>query len=157
MYTIVWYNCDNQTFHRFQTRKIRYCSRYAQTVTDFADASHAESAKSRSHYVILRNFQFRKFLPWTVTKNPSPVCVEIEAERTEGSCVMDESSSVSRLPFSAANVSNTLWSVFKTNKKPLKKSLQRLYSSATRIRTWKMLESESSALPFGDSASQQQW
>ena len=25
-------------------------------------------------------------------------------------------------------------------------------SSATRIRTWKMLESESSALPFGDSA-----
>ena len=84
------------------------------------------------------------------------MCVEIEAERTEGSCVMDEASSVSRLPFSAANVSNTLWSVFKTNKKPLKKSLQRLYSSATRIRTWKMLESESSALPFGDSASQQQ-
>ena len=31
-----------------------------------------------------------------------------------------------------------------------------LISSATRIRTWKMLESESSALPFGDSASQQQ-
>ena len=27
-----------------------------------------------------------------------------------------------------------------------------LISSATRIRTWKMLESESSALPFGDSA-----
>lgn len=26
-----------------------------------------------------------------------------------------------------------------------------LISSATRIRTWKMLESESSALPFGDS------
>ena len=25
-------------------------------------------------------------------------------------------------------------------------------NSATRIRTWKMLESESSALPFGDSA-----
>ena len=46
-----------------------YCSRYAQTVTDFADASHAESAKSHSHYVILRNFQFRKFLPRTVTDN----------------------------------------------------------------------------------------
>ena len=26
------------------------------------------------------------------------------------------------------------------------------FNSATRIRTWKMLESESSALPFGDSA-----
>ena len=27
------------------------------------------------------------------------------------------------------------------------------FNSATRIRTWKMLESESSALPFGDSPS----
>ena len=47
----------------------RYCSRCAQTVMDFADASHAESAKSHNRYVILRNFQFRKFLPWTVTYN----------------------------------------------------------------------------------------
>lgn len=31
-----------------------------------------------------------------------------------------------------------------------------LISSATRIRTWKMLESESSALPFGDSPLPQQ-
>ena len=46
-----------------EQQRNRYCSRYAQTVTDFADASHAESAKSRNHYVILRNFQFRKFLP----------------------------------------------------------------------------------------------
>ena len=84
------------------------------------------------------------------------MCVGDEAERTEGSCIMDELSSVSQLPFSAANVSNALWNTFETNKKPLKKSLQRLYSSATRIRTWKMLESESSALPFGDSALQQQ-
>ncbi len=36
--------------------QIRYCSRCAQTVTDFVDASQAESAKSRNHYVILRNF-----------------------------------------------------------------------------------------------------
>ncbi len=35
-----------------------YCSRCARTVTDFADASHAESAKSHYRYVILRNFQF---------------------------------------------------------------------------------------------------
>ena len=31
-------------------------------------------------------------------------------------------------------------------------NLDRLMNWATRIRTWKMLESESSALPFGDSA-----
>lgn len=30
------------------------------------------------------------------------------------------------------------------------------FNSATRIRTWKMLESESSALPFGDSPLPQQ-
>ena len=49
--------------HHTDNLLLSYCSRYAQTVTDFADASHAESAKSRNHYVILRNFQFRKFLP----------------------------------------------------------------------------------------------
>ena len=32
-------------------------------------------------------------------------------------------------------------------------NLDRLMNWATRIRTWKMLESESSALPFGDSPS----
>ena len=32
-------------------------------------------------------------------------------------------------------------------------NLDRLINWATRIRTWKMLESESSALPFGDSPS----
>ena len=35
----------------------------AQTVTDFADASHSESAKSITITVLYRNFQFRKFLP----------------------------------------------------------------------------------------------
>ena len=41
----------------------RYCLRVAQTVTDFADASHSKSAKSTSHHDIIRHFQFRKCLP----------------------------------------------------------------------------------------------
>ena len=38
------------------------------TVTDFTDASHSESAKSTTAHWIVRNFQFRKFLP--VYSNP---------------------------------------------------------------------------------------
>ena len=41
------------------------------------------------------------------------------------------------------------------NQKRLEKKLKSL-SWATRIRTWKMLESESSAVPFGDSPLPQQ-
>lgn len=43
-------------------RGARYCSFLAQTVTDFAEASHSKSAKC-THHSIVRNFQFRKFLP----------------------------------------------------------------------------------------------
>ena len=35
---------------------------HSQAVTDFADASHSKSVKC-THHSIVRNFQFRKFLP----------------------------------------------------------------------------------------------
>ena len=45
----------------------RYCSRLAQTVTDFADASHSESAKSTTTTVLYGIFSSENSYPCTVT------------------------------------------------------------------------------------------
>ena len=45
----------------------RYCSRFAQTVTDFADASHSESAKSTTTTVLYGIFSSENSYPCTVT------------------------------------------------------------------------------------------
>ena len=44
-----------------------YCSRLAQTVTDFADASHSESAKSTTTTVLYGIFSSENSYPRTVT------------------------------------------------------------------------------------------
>ena len=44
-----------------------YCSRLAQTVTDFADASHSESAKSTTTTVLYGIFSSENSYPCTVT------------------------------------------------------------------------------------------
>ena len=46
---------------------IRYCSRIAQTATDFADASHSKSAKSASTAVSYGIFSSENAYPCTVT------------------------------------------------------------------------------------------
>jgi len=50
---------------------IRYCSRLAQTVTDFADASHSESAKSTTTTVLYGIFSSENSYPCTVIFIPS--------------------------------------------------------------------------------------
>ncbi len=44
-----------------------YCSRLAQTVTDFADASHSKSAKSSTTTVLYGIFSSENSYPCTVT------------------------------------------------------------------------------------------
>ena len=44
-----------------------YCSRFAQTATDFADASHSRSAKSATSTVFYGIFSSENAYPWTVT------------------------------------------------------------------------------------------
>ena len=46
---------------------LRYCSRVAQTATDFADASHAKSAKSVTTTVLYGIFSSENAYPCTVT------------------------------------------------------------------------------------------
>ena len=46
---------------------IRYCSRIAQTATDFADASHSKSAKSVTTTVSYGIFSSENAYPCTVT------------------------------------------------------------------------------------------
>ena len=46
-----------------------YCSRLAQTVTDFADASHSESAKSTTTTVLYGIFSSENSYPCTATIN----------------------------------------------------------------------------------------
>ena len=48
-----------------------YCSRLAQTVTDFADASHSESAKSTTTTVLYGIFSSENSYPCTVIFIPS--------------------------------------------------------------------------------------
>ena len=55
---IVWYDVSK-----------RYCSRFAQTATDFADASHSKSAKSVTTTVSYGIFSSENAYPCTVTKN----------------------------------------------------------------------------------------
>ncbi len=49
---------------------IRYCSRIAQTATDFADASHSKSAKSVTTTVSYGIFSSENAYPCTVTIIP---------------------------------------------------------------------------------------
>ena len=48
-----------------------YCSRVAQTATDFADASHSKSAKSVTTTVSYGIFSSENAYPCTVTRNNS--------------------------------------------------------------------------------------
>ena len=52
--------------------RTRYCSCVAWPATEFAVASHLNTANSRYHYVIVRHFRFQKCLPCTVTRTRSP-------------------------------------------------------------------------------------
>jgi len=48
---------------REEDEKSRYCSRLAQTVTDFADAPHSESAKSTTTTVLYGIFSSENSYP----------------------------------------------------------------------------------------------
>ena len=50
-----------------QQQNKRYCSRVAQTATDFADASHSKSAKSAAITVSYGIFSSENAYPCTVT------------------------------------------------------------------------------------------
>ena len=56
---IVWYDVSK-----------RYCSRVAQTATDFADASHSKSAKSAATTISYGIFSSENAYPCTVTDFP---------------------------------------------------------------------------------------
>ena len=63
---------------------IRYCSRIAQTATDFADASHSKSAKSVTTTVSYGIFSSENAYPCTVT--PIGLCVLMVSAASAQTC-----------------------------------------------------------------------
>ena len=55
-----------------------YCSRIAQTATDFADGSHSKSAKSATTTVSYGIFSSENAYPCTVTKNSLPAFIKCQ-------------------------------------------------------------------------------
>ena len=61
------YYFHNRVYSFSRKNAIRYCSRIAQTATDFADASHSKSAKSAAITVSYGIFSSENAYPCTVT------------------------------------------------------------------------------------------
>ncbi|MBS5641623.1 hypothetical protein KHX12_09300, partial [butyrate-producing bacterium] len=51
-YTLLLYIRKATVYNNYRSFAVGYCSRLAQTVTDFADASHSKSAKSTTTTVL---------------------------------------------------------------------------------------------------------
>ena len=66
-YTLLLYIRKATVYNNYRSFAVGYCSRLAQTVTDFADASHSESAKSTTTTVLYGIFSSENSYPCTVT------------------------------------------------------------------------------------------
>ena len=65
-YTLLLYIRKATVYNNYRSFAVGYCSRLAQTVTDFADASHSESAKSTTTTVLYGIFSSENSYPCTV-------------------------------------------------------------------------------------------
>ena len=70
-YTLLLYIRKATVYNNYRSFAVGYCSRLAQTVTDFADASHSESAKSTTTTVLYGIFSSENSYPCTVIFIPS--------------------------------------------------------------------------------------
>ena len=66
-YTLLLYIRKVTVYNNYRSFAVGYCSRLAQTVTDFADASHSKSAKSTTTTVLYGIFSSENSYPCTVT------------------------------------------------------------------------------------------
>ena len=66
-YTLLLYIRKATVYNNYRSFAVGYCSRLAQTVTDFADASHSKSAKSTTTTVLYGIFSSENSYPCTVT------------------------------------------------------------------------------------------
>ena len=62
-YTLLLYIRKATVYNNYRSFAVGYCSRLAQTVTDFADASHSESAKSTTTTVLYGIFSSENSYP----------------------------------------------------------------------------------------------
>ena len=67
-YTLLLYIRKATVYNNYRSFAVGYCSRLAQTVTDFADASHSKSAKSTTTTVLYGIFSSENSYPCTVTE-----------------------------------------------------------------------------------------
>ena len=67
-YTLLLYIRKATVYNNYRSFAVGYCSRLAQTVTDFADASHSKSAKSTTTTVLYGIFSSENSYPCTVTR-----------------------------------------------------------------------------------------
>ena len=70
-YTLLLYIRKVTVYNNYRSFAVGYCSRLAQTVTDFADASHSKSAKSTTTTVLYGIFSSENSYPCTVIFIPS--------------------------------------------------------------------------------------
>ena len=66
-YTLLLYIRKATVYNNYRSFAVGYCSRLAQTVTDFADASHSKSAKSTTTTVLYGIFSSENSYPCAVT------------------------------------------------------------------------------------------
>ena len=66
-YTLLLYIRKATVYNNYRSFAVGYCSRLAQTVTDFADASHSKSAKSTTTTVLYGIFSSENSYPCTGT------------------------------------------------------------------------------------------
>ena len=66
-YTLLLYIRKATVYNNYRSFAVGCCSRLAQTVTDFADASHSKSAKSTTATVLYGIFSSENSYPCTVT------------------------------------------------------------------------------------------
>ena len=66
-YTLLLYIRKATVYNNYRSFAVGYCSRLAQTATDFADASHSKSAKSVTTTVSYGIFSSENAYPCTVT------------------------------------------------------------------------------------------
>ena len=66
-YTLLLYIRKATVYNNYRSFAVGYCSRLAQTVTDFADASHSKSAKSTTTTVLYGIFSSENSYPCIVT------------------------------------------------------------------------------------------
>ncbi len=71
-YTLLLYIRKATVYNNYRSFAVSYCSRLAQTVTDFADASHSKSAKSTTTTVLYGIFSSENSSVYSNTVVPIP-------------------------------------------------------------------------------------